>query len=635
MSKTVVAIVGIAMMVYAPYLVGFIAEAGSVAFTYAGYYATLGAITLAGASLAGSAMKPTMPDMQGVDNYAGQKLQTRKDNTSAVPEIFGENRLGGNIIWQVTGVQVSANDNEDYWAIIAIGNGELNQFLTMYSNEDAMVAKGSNVFTTTYAHIKAYTTSGASGMNISDVSFVKNSNGDVATWGSLNTGTLTSAMLTLSSNWISYATDDKGYLLDGDLDTYIRAPYYSTTGLTITWSYSTAQKITLFKIHNYQDWWTRDWIWQYSYFENMRLQYYNGTSWVNASNIITTTTYGWSIFNVTEINAHTDWRLYIGASIPYSTSENDYTPCLSELVVQTEAGGTSAYIPANVSFLAVHQVFDSANNKHTQLDNITALVQGKKIDGTYSNNPATIIKHLLTDGLSIPSSAIDTASFDTAVAKCNEYGYTCNVVFTQQTNIQSSIIDVLSTCRGQVIFSQGTWKIKIDQKDLATVKTITADDILNSSLSISMKGFQEIMNKVDLKYVNPQDNWLSAKVEKQDNTLISLDGQLITRTLDIKGITNPTQANKLAEITLNSTRYTEDTSGNRIKQAPLIVSFSTTIKNADLEVGDVIAINHSLLDRVRRFIILSVETDQSGVIKISAREYCDTHYKSSTGAYLI
>jgi hypothetical protein len=150
-----------------------------------------------------------------------------------------------------------------------------------------------------------------------------------------------------------------------------------------------------------------------------------------------------------------------------------------------------------------------------------------------------------------------------------------------------------------------------------------------------MKGFQEIMNKVDLKYVNPQDNWLSAKVEKQDDTLITLDGQLITRTLDIKGITNSTQANKLAEITLNSTRYTEDASGNRIKQAPLIVSFSTTIKNADLEVGDVIAINHSLLDRVRRFVILSVETDQSGVIKISAREYCDTHYKSSTGAYLI
>jgi hypothetical protein len=308
---------------------------------------------------------------------------------------------------------------------------------------------------------------------------------------------------------------------------------------------------------------------------------------------------------------------------------------ICEIVVQTEAGGTSAYIPANVSFLAVHQVFDSANNKHTQLDNITALVQGKKINGTYSNNPATIVKHLLTDGLSIPSSAIDTTSFNTAVAKCNEYGYTCNVVFTQQTNIQSSIIDVLSTCRGQVIFSQGVWKIKIDQKDLATVKTITADDILNSSLSVSMKGFQEIMNKVDLKYVNPQDNWLSAKVEKQDNTLISLDGQLITRTLDIKGITNSTQANKLAEITLNSTRYTEDVSGNRIKQAPLIVSFSTTIKNADLEVGDVIAINHSLLDRVRRFIILSVETDQSGVIKISAREYCDTHYKSSTGAYLI
>ena len=82
-------------------------------------------------------------------------------------------------------------------------------------------------------------------------------------------------------------------------------------------------------------------------------------------------------------------------------------------------------------------------------------------------------------------------------------------------------------------------------------------------------------------------------------------------------------------------RYTEDDIGTRVKQTPLALSFSTTVKNAHLEVGDVITIDSDLLDRDRKFMILSVETDQSGLIQISTREYCETHYKDSSGTYLI
>jgi hypothetical protein len=150
-----------------------------------------------------------------------------------------------------------------------------------------------------------------------------------------------------------------------------------------------------------------------------------------------------------------------------------------------------------------------------------------------------------------------------------------------------------------------------------------------------MKGFSEVANKVDLKYINPNDNWLSAKVEKQDTDLANMDGQEIAKTLDIKGVTSTAQANKLAEITLNSIRYTEDAEGNRIKQTPLAISFATTVKNADLEVGDVFELQHDLLDRDRNFIILSVETDQSGAMQMTARERCETHYKNNDGVYIV
>jgi hypothetical protein len=82
-------------------------------------------------------------------------------------------------------------------------------------------------------------------------------------------------------------------------------------------------------------------------------------------------------------------------------------------------------------------------------------------------------------------------------------------------------------------------------------------------------------------------------------------------------------------------RYSEDESGNRVKQTPLVASFATTTKHADIEVGDVVEIEHFLFDRVRKFLILSVETNQSGIVSFSSREYCETHYKDASGVYLI
>ena len=175
----------------------------------------------------------------------------------------------------------------------------------------------------------------------------------------------------------------------------------------------------------------------------------------------------------------------------------------------------------------------------------------------------------------------------------------------------------------------------VDTKSQTSVKTLTDDDFINNSLNISMKGNTELANKVYVKYINPDDQWLSAQVYKQANSLLNLDGQLLEKTLDIKGVTNQTQAEILAEITLNAMRYSEDASGNRIEQTPLALSFATTVKNADLEVGDVISINHDVLDRVRKFVILSTETDQSGLIQVATREYCETHFKDSSGNYLI
>ena len=306
----------------------------------------------------------------------------------------------------------------------------------------------------------------------------------------------------------------------------------------------------------------------------------------------------------------------------------------------------SVTIPANVAFLAVHQVFDGENTKNTALEAITCKISGKNIrtitnattistSTSYSTNPAEILLDLLTTGLDIADADIDIATFYQAKTDCTSAGFTCNIALIQQANIQSIIADVLATCRGNIFHSESKWKFKIDTKSQSLADTLTSDDVLGNSLSINMAGSATIANKVILKYIDPADEYLSKESVKEDTSLQTYDGQIVTKILDAKGVDSATQANKLCEIALNALRYSEDASGNRVKQTPLAISFATSVKNAHLEVGDVIALNHTLLDRVRKFLLLSTMTDQSGVVQISAREYAETHFKNSSGSYLI
>ncbi len=493
MGDSVKAAIGLAIVLFAPQLAPYVVSAIGVSTTVA-----IGLITLVGSSIAGSALAPEIGDIGGVDAYSGIKLQTQKSNVAPVAEVYGYNRLAGNIIYQKTNASVNSDTttkgyNRDYWGIIAIAGHPIEDITGILAGDITLTAGTGNIFTSTYVHVNWYDAS-SSATNVQAVNFVTNSAGSTSTGATLS------------------------------LD--------------------------------------------------------------------------------------------------------------------------SVNIPADTAFLAVHQVYDGENNLNTSMHNLTVLIKGKKIrlitsataigtTLTYTTNPAEVVLDLLSDGLSIPDADIDISSFYQSKTDCSNNGWTVNTATVQQANIQSIIQDVLSTCRGQIVHSENKWKLKIDTKSQTLVDTLTDDDFIGNSLSISMKGNKDIANKIIFKYINPTDEWLSAQKVREDTTLQTLDGQTLEKILDSKGVTSATQADELAEIALNATRYTEDSLGNRVKQTPLAVSFATTVKNSHLEVGDVIAITHDILDRTRKFVILSLETDQSGLIQVSGREYAETHYKNTSGVYLI
>jgi hypothetical protein len=568
MGKSLKAVAGLALVaVGMGWTAGGLISAGWAATALG--FTSYGAIaSMIGLSLAGMALAPDLGDIFGTDSYGGVKLQTQKSNTSAVPTLYGYNRVAGNIIFEATNeefatVSGTRGYNRDYWAVICLCSHKC--------ADSGYTSSG-----TVYAVPDIDEMTCMIGDESMVVEYASNSGG----WDTLFTG-----------SWGSLKNTTDAFSGDGG---NIRQAFVTTPR---TYSLSNIKNHVVFKVHN------------------------RPTSEPTANYF-------------------------------------DYGTNLALNDTNTLPLGT---------YITTHQIYDSNENNNTQLQNITVELKGKMLRElslvagdyyvtlgvgtypTYSNNPALILMDMMENGLSInPEDGgdyntygyknpdhYDLQSFFDAKTYLNTRGWSCNLVMVNQANIQSHINDVLATCRGQLVFSNGKWKLIIDNKGRSVSATLTADDIVNNSLSIAMSGSADIANKIICKYINPDDEWLPAQATIESLDLQDLDGQVIEKVIDVKGCTNTAQAEVLAEITLNSMRYTENSSGDRINQTPLSLSLATTVKNAHLEVGDVIAIDHDLLDRTRKFVILSVETDQSGIIQITSREYCETHYKDSSGTYLI
>jgi len=653
-KKEAAIIVGVGLIVASGGLgafAGVLASSVAVGSTVASLSLTVGL------SLVGMAFSATPQDPDSADE-AGQKLQTIKSNTAPVAIIYGENKVGGNIIWHTTNNHMGGTTNKDYWAIIALGDGPIEDVTDMYFNEDE-ATKSTNYFYNDYVFVHKYTF--CNGMSLDDVQFVTEVTGSpqvdfgyeiFSTVSSAFTASTTEPDIPYEEPYYPMAFDPE-LAEDGDFDSF----WLPTTnadewikiiedavldGTVDNVKVQIGGDATIFDYNFVLQYSDDDATW-YTASDTMQSENRLETAyWLSITGIVATSHKYWRIY-FNKIEAIEEWRLQQNTSPPYEEAYTAYSHPLITLdynapiidIEVTASQKNNITIPKNLSFLAVHQQYDSTDSAHIQLDNLTSIVKGKKLRGlsateisenlTYSNNPARIVIDILMDGLSVEASDIDVASFYDVHEYCNAKNISCNIVFNKQISADVMLRDVLATMRGFIVYSEGKWKLIID-REAGSVKTLTTDDIINGSLSIGMKNNSEIANKITFKYINPADEWLSAKTTLEDTALVAIDGQSIEQIIEARGITNVQQTQLFAQTTLNEMRYSEDSDGNVLMQTPLSIAFVTTIKNAELEVGDVITISHDLLNYDRKFLIISLETDQSGAISVKGREYCNTHY---------
>lgn len=303
-------------------------------------------------------------------------------------------------------------------------------------------------------------------------------------------------------------------------------------------------------------------------------------------------------------------------------------------------------LPSDCAFIVVHHIYDATLNNSRQT--INGIIEGKLIRTitnsttinntlSYSNNPSEIVLDLLTanNTFNEDDTKIDISSFYNSKTLNNTNSFTCNIAFTSSSALSACMEEILATFRGQLIYSQGLWKLKQDSRTRPITFQITENDIIVNTFAWTQKKAIEIANKIVVSYIEPTDQWQSRKTTIENTSLITSDGREYVKELTLRGVTNLTQANKIKELTLNQFRYTQDELGNRINVTPLTVGFTTTIKNAGLEVGDYGSLDYYELPTIKNFVILSIITKQSGELEVVMQEVADTHYKNTSNSYII
>ena len=304
-------------------------------------------------------------------------------------------------------------------------------------------------------------------------------------------------------------------------------------------------------------------------------------------------------------------------------------------LVSRVANWTSAHRLQGTAYLYVRLKYDQ-DAFPGGLPTITADVDGIKVydprDTTtaFSNNPALCLRDYLTNaryGRSIPSSMIDDTSFSAAANYCDETvtkggttatRYTCDgVVDTSRTSLEI-VRELLTACRGMLVFSGGKYKLVIDKPETASF-TFDEDNIIGS-WNISLGSKTNTYNRIRAEFFNPDRSWQGDIAVVESSALRTLDnGLLLEREIQLPFTSNIYTAKQIATMALNQSRQ------------QIMVSFVSTIEATRCEVGDVVYVTHTTPGwSAKKFRVMSMSIKNDGNVALTLLEYADSVYDFGT-----
>jgi len=287
---------------------------------------------------------------------------------------------------------------------------------------------------------------------------------------------------------------------------------------------------------------------------------------------------------------------------------------------------TTSHRLNGVAYLGIKIVFDA--DVFRGIPTITAKVRGRKIydprkDSTstvydaslgtsshrsnspatweWSDNPALCLRDYLTDdlyGKGIPYSEIDEQGIADGADFCDETVteytggssqsiYRCNAVLDTGQSIFNNTTALLKGMRGMLPFSNGKYKLVIDDDPASSVFTFNADNII-SDISVASTGRKQRYNRCVAKFANkdvdyqPDEIAYPEKDSAEYTTLKAEDNGIEQELqLDLPTITAVYQARDIARVAVLSSR-----------QQSLSASFTADSSSIKVEVGDLVLLNY-------------------------------------------
>ena len=230
----------------------------------------------------------------------------------------------------------------------------------------------------------------------------------------------------------------------------------------------------------------------------------------------------------------------------------------------------------------------------------------------YSTNPAEILLDYLRNpryGKGLKNTDIDWNSFLIAKNKYNQVVtyvasgitgpvITCNTVVDTGQTLFGNVKMLLMGCRSYLPFSQGKYKLKVEDAGNATDITSGVATIVQTFNSDNIQGavtYQAIersakYNVVEINYVNPDKAYsveavIYPELLSERQTYIDKDGGRENKlTATFPTLTNYAVAKDMARLLFNKSRFQES------------VSFTASSQALELEVGDNIRIQSTMLN---------------------------------------
>jgi hypothetical protein len=195
--------------------------------------------------------------------------------------------------------------------------------------------------------------------------------------------------------------------------------------------------------------------------------------------------------------------------------------------------------------------------------------------------------------------------------------YTCNGVVDVDKKAMSNLSDLLTSCRGMMVFSGGKYRLIVDKPTTVT-GTANANNI-TGSWSISLGDKSNTFNSVRARFFNKEETWQDDQVVVERDELKELDNNLVLQAdLKLPFTSDMATAKQIALANLKQSRQ------------QIYAEFTATIIGMIVEVGDVINITHPTPGwDAKPFRILKMSLQPNDEILIGCREYDESVYDLS------